>query len=178
MASKDGEQHQQHNNHSNSSITNLSSPYGSGNGGGKIVSPLASRLPPHHPLHPAMHTGGQFVRPHPDFYRNFYGASHLGTNDMALLESYSRTLGSFGGVLPPTSNHPSLLTNSSSATSSNIKNFTINGSVNTGQVLLTASSGVSPSSSSTASSIGSEQRQSPHPGVSHPPTELKSPGRV
>lgn len=175
MASKDGD-HQSH----NSAITNLSIPYSGGNGGGKIVSPLASRLPPHHPLHPAMHTGAQFVRPHHDFYRNFYGASHLGSNDMAFLESYSRTLGGLGGVMQPTSNSGGILSTSPSATSSNAKGFTINGTINssTGPVLLTASSGVSPSSSSTASSIGSEQRQSPHPGGSHPPTELKSPGRV
>ncbi|XP_063987333.1 Iroquois homeobox protein 6a isoform X2 [Diachasmimorpha longicaudata] len=176
MASKDGEQ-----TNTNSAITGLGSPYGSGNGGGKIVSPLASRLPHHHPLHPAMHPGAQFVRHHPDFYRNLYSTSHLGSSEMALLETYSRTLGGLGGVIPPTS-VPGILTTVSpsvSSATSNIKPFTINGSTNSGPpVILTASSGVSPSSSSTASSGRSDQ-QSPHPsGGSHPPSELKSPGRV
>ncbi|XP_011494846.1 PREDICTED: homeobox protein caupolican isoform X2 [Ceratosolen solmsi marchali] len=57
MASKDGDQ-------PNPNTGNiLGSPYNMNNGGntgGKIVSPLASRLTPHHPLHPAMHHGTQF----------------------------------------------------------------------------------------------------------------------
>ncbi|XP_015602028.1 iroquois-class homeodomain protein IRX-3 isoform X2 [Cephus cinctus] len=176
MASKDGDHHSP-----NPTMTGLPSPYGAGGGGGgapgKLVSPLASRLPPHHPLHPAMHPGSQFVRPHPDFYRNFYGASHLGSGDMSLLETYSRTLGGLGGVMPPSS-APNILTSSSSSSSGTAKPFSINGGSIGGPVLLTtANSGVSPSSSSTASSGGSEQ--SPHPGGNNlPPSELKSPGRV
>ncbi|KAG7187623.1 hypothetical protein KM043_016684 [Ampulex compressa] len=175
MASKDGDQPSPN----SGPVSGL--PYagpGGGGGGGKLVSPLASRLPPHHPLHPAMHPGTQFVRPHPDFYRNLYGASHLGSGDMSLLETYSRTLGSLGGVMPP-STAPTVLTSSSSAVSATGKPFPINGGTG-GPVLLTsASSGLSPSSSSTASSGGSDQ--SPHPagGGGLPPTqELKSPGRV
>ena len=190
MASKDGDQQSP----TPTTMTGLSSPYsGSGGGGGggggggvtggggKLMSPLASRLPPHHPLHPAMHTGTQFVR-HPDFYRNLYGASHLGTGDMSLLETYSRTLGGLSGVMPP-STAPSILTSSSSAVSAsgNVKPFSINGGSGGpgggGVLLTTAASGLSPSSSSTASSGGSDQ--SPHPSGSLPSTqELKSPGRV
>ncbi|KAF7382178.1 hypothetical protein HZH66_013610 [Vespula vulgaris] len=170
MASKDGEQQSPN----ATTMTGLTSPY--------AVSPLASRLPPHHPLHPVMHPGTQFVRPHPDFYRNFYGASHLGSGDMSLLESYSRTLGGLGGVMPP-STAPSILTSSSSsiAGAGNAKPFSINGNsgVSGGHtvMLTTASSGLSPSSSSTASSGGSDH--SPHPTGGLPPSqELKSPGRV
>ncbi|XP_046734460.1 iroquois-class homeodomain protein IRX-6 [Diprion similis] len=166
MASKDGDQQSPP-----QGLQGLGSPYG---GGGKLVSPLASRMPAHHPLHP-MHPGSQFVRPHPDFYRNFYGASHLGSGDMSLLETYSR-LGGLGGVMPAVS-APSVLT-SSSSTSGAVKSFPVNGGPGPGGpgILLTTTSGVSPSSSSTASSGGSDQ--SPHPGNSIPPTELKSPGRV
>ncbi|XP_076225707.1 iroquois-class homeodomain protein mirror isoform X1 [Nomia melanderi] len=191
MASKDGDQQSP----TPTTMTGLSSPYsgssggggggggvaGGGGGGGKLVSPLASRLPPHHPLHPAMHSGTQFVRHHPDFYRNLYGASHLGSSDMSLLETYSRTLGGLSGVMPP-STAPSILTSSASAVSAgvNAKPFSINGGSSLGApavLLTTASSGLSPSSSSTASSGGSDQ--SPHPSGSLPPTqELKSPGRV
>ncbi|XP_031782177.1 iroquois-class homeodomain protein IRX-3 isoform X2 [Nasonia vitripennis] len=177
MASKDGDQPSP-----NSNI--LGSPYNSnsgGNGGGKIVSPLASRLPPHHPLHPAMHPGSQFVRPHPDFYRNFYGGPHLGSGDMSLLETYQRTLGGLGGVMPPTSAPGILASSSASSTSANLKShFSINGSgAGAGPggpsvLLTTASSGVSPSASSTASSNGSDQS----PGGGLAPSELKSPGRV
>ncbi|KZC08299.1 Homeobox protein caupolican [Dufourea novaeangliae] len=169
MASKDGDQPSP----TPTTVTGLSSPYsgssggGGGGSGGKLVSPLASRLPPHHPLYPAMHTGTQFVRPHPDFYRNLYGASHLGSGDMSLLETYSRTLGGLSGVMPP-STAPSILTSSVSTeavATGTVKPFTINGC-----------SGLSPSSSSTASSGGSDQ--SPHPSGGLPPTqELKSPGR-
>ena len=177
MASKDGDHHSP-----NSSL--LGSPYHSssgGNGGGKIVSPLASRLPPHHPLHPAMHPGSQFVRPHPDFYRNFYGGPHLGSGDMSLLETYQRTLGGLGGVMPPTSAPGILASSSVVSAAANLKSpFSINGSGSAGGgpsvLLTTASSGVSPSSSSTASSNGSDQ--SPNPGGGLAPTELKSPGRV
>ncbi|XP_076649402.1 iroquois-class homeodomain protein mirror [Halictus rubicundus] len=174
MASKDGEQQRP----TPTTMTGLSSPYsgssgggggvagggGGGGGGGKLVSPLASRLPPHHPLHPAMHSGTQFVRPHPDFYRNLYGASHLGSGDMSLLETYSRTLGGLSGVMPP-STAPSVLTCTGTGT---VKPFTIDG----------GGGGLSPlSSSSTASSGGSDQ--APLPSGSLPPTqELKSPGRV
>lgn len=184
MASKDGDQQSPN----PTTMAGLSSPYSSnsgggggvGGGGGKLVSPLASRLPPHHPLHPAMHSGTQFVRPHPDFYRNLYGASHLGSGDMSLLETYSRTLGGLSGVMPP-STAPSILTSPVSVVSAgaNVKPFSINGSnAPGGPVLLTtASSGLSPSASSTASSGGSDQ--SPHPSGGLPPTqELKSPGRV
>lgn len=162
------------------------------------MNPLASRLPAHHSLHPAIHPGTQFVRPHPDFYRNLYGASHLGTGDISLLETYSRTLGGLGGVMPP-STAPSILTTSSSAISvaGNVKPFSINGGEvggvigaggrggggggaagPAGVLLTTASSGLSPSSSSTASSGGSDQ--SPHPagGLASATQELKSPGRV
>lgn len=188
MASKDGEQQSP----TPAAMTGLSSPYsgsggggggvaGGGGGGGKLVSPLASRLPPHHPLHPAMHSGTQFVR-HPDFYRNLYGASHLGSGDMALLETYSRTLGGLSGVMPP-STAPSILTTSASAVSAsgNVKSFSINGASGVpgggGVLLTTATSGLSPSSSSTTSSGGSDL--SPHPSGSLPSTqELKSPGRV
>ncbi|KAJ8665140.1 hypothetical protein QAD02_006802 [Eretmocerus hayati] len=176
MASKDGDHHS-----ANASI--LGTPYAnSGNGGGKIVSPLASRLPPHHPLHPAMHPGNQFVRPHPDFYRNFYGGPSLGSGDMSILETYQRTLGGLGGVMPPTSTSAGILAaTSSSSTASNLKvPFSVNGSgANTAPpvVLTTASSGVSPSASSTASSNGSEHSPNPTSG-GMTPTELKSPGRV
>ncbi|XP_071874657.1 iroquois-class homeodomain protein mirror isoform X1 [Bombus fervidus] len=188
MASKDGEQQSP----TPTAMTGLSSPYsgsggggggvaGGGGGGGKLVSPLASRLPPHHPLHPAMHSGTQFVR-HPDFYRNLYGASHLGSGDMALLETYSRTLGGLSGVMPP-STAPSILTTSASAVSAsgNVKSFSINGASGVpgggGVLLTTATSGLSPSSSSTTSSGGSDL--SPHPSGNLPSTqELKSPGRV
>ncbi|XP_058793101.1 iroquois-class homeodomain protein IRX-6 isoform X2 [Phymastichus coffea] len=147
MASKDGDST------SPNAGSVLGSPYGgSNNGGGKIVSPLASRLP--HPLHPAMHPASQFVRPHPDFYRNFYAAPHLASGDMSLLETYQRTF----GVMPPAS-APSLLASSSSLPKA------FNGSAVQAPVLTT----VSPSSSSTASSNGS-----PNPGLA----ELKSPGRV
>lgn len=166
------------------------------------MNPLASRLPTHHSLHPAIHPGTQFVRPHPDFYRNLYGASHLGTGDISLLETYSRTLGGLGGVMPP-STAPSILTTSSAAISvaGNVKPFSINGggvgsvvvvggggagggaggggaAGSAGVLLTTASSGLSPSSSSTASSGGSDQ--SPHPagGLASATQELKSPGRV
>lgn len=182
MASKDGEQQSP----IPTTMTGLSSPYGGsggagggvaggGGGGGKLMSPLASRLPPHHPL--AMHSGTQFVRHHPDFYRNLYGASHLGSGDMSLLETYSRTLGGLSGVMPP-STAPSILTSSASAVSASGKPFSINGGSTApgGAVLLTtATSGLSPSSSSTASSGGSDQ--SPHPSLSST-QELKSPGRV
>lgn len=183
MASKDGEQQSP----IPTTMTGLSSPYGGsggaggggvaggGGGGGKLMSPLASRLPPHHPL--AMHSGTQFVRHHPDFYRNLYGASHLGSGDMSLLETYSRTLGGLSGVMPP-STAPSILTSSASAVSATGKPFSINGGSTApgGAVLLTtATSGLSPSSSSTASSGGSDQ--SPHPSLSST-QELKSPGRV
>ncbi|KAK0095472.1 hypothetical protein PV326_008265 [Microctonus aethiopoides] len=186
MASKDGEQQS-----TNATIMGLSSPYGSTSGGGKIVSPLASRLPPHHPLHSTMHSSTQYVRPHPDFYRNFYGqASHLGTSDMAFLETYSRTLGGLSGVMPPTS-LPGMLNTTSPLTSSGSNNinkpFTLNGNSEMvgPTVILTTTSGVSPSASSTASSIGSDQR-SPHPNDgNHPPppppppsSEIKSSGRV
>ncbi|XP_011690631.1 PREDICTED: iroquois-class homeodomain protein IRX-3 [Wasmannia auropunctata] len=198
MASKDGDQQ----NTNAATMTGLTSPYsgtggggggiggggggGGGTVGGKLVSPLASRLPPHHPLHP-IHPGTQFVRPHPDFYRNLYGASHLGSGDISLLETYSRTLGGLGGVIPP-STAPSILTSSSSSISAagNVKPFSINGgsgaaggtTAGSTVLLTTASSGLSPSSSSTASSGGSDQ--SPHPaGGGLPATqELKSPGRV
>lgn len=203
MASKDGDQQ----NSNTTPITGLASPYsGSGGGGGgvgggggggggngssgagsKLVSPLASRLPPHHALHPAIHPGTQFVRPHPDFYRNLYGASHLGSGDISLLETYSRTLGGLGGVMPP-STAPSILTSSASSISvaGTVKPFTINGSsggasgvpAGSAVLLTTTSSGLSPSSSSTASSGGSDQ--SPHPagGNLSATQELKSPGRV
>ncbi|GAB1868795.1 Homeobox protein caupolican [Camponotus japonicus] len=196
MASKDGDQQ----NSNPVTITGLASPYGGtggggggggGGAGGKLVSPLASRLPPHHPLHPAIHPGTQFVRPHPDFYRNLYSASHLGSGDISLLETYSRTLGGLGGVIPPPSTAPSILTSSSSSISvaGNVKPFSINGASGAGSgsgavaggsavLLTTASSGLSPSSSSTASSVGSDQ--SPHPAAGGLPAtqELKSPGRV
>lgn len=199
MASKDGDQQ----NTNPATMTGLTSPYsGTGGGGGgiggggggggggtagsKLVSPLASRLPPHHPLHP-IHPGTQFVRPHPDFYRNLYGASHLGSGDISLLETYSRTLGGLGGVIPP-STAPSILTSSSSSISAagNVKPFSINGgsgaaggtTVGSAVLLTTASSGLSPSSSSTASSGRSDQ--SPHSASGGLPAtqELKSPGRV
>lgn len=176
MASKDGDQQSP-----NQTMTGLSSPYGTGGGGGgggKLVSPLASRIPAHHPLHPAMHPGSQFVRPHPDFYRNFYGASQFGSGDMSLLETYSR-LGGLSGVMPPVS-APSILTSSSSSSSGAVKPpFSMNGGSGPGGpgILLTTTSGVSPSSSSTASSGGASD-QSPHPGNSLAPSELKSPGRV
>lgn len=194
MASKDGDQQ----NSNSVTMTGLASPYsgtgggggggvgnGGGSAGGKLVSPLASRLPPHHPLHPAIHPGTQFVRPHPDFYRNLYG-SHLGSGDISLLETYSRTLGGLGGVIPP-STAPSILTSSSSSISAagTVKPFSINGggsatggTAGSTVLLTTASSGLSPSSSSTASSGGSDQ--SPHPAASSLPAtqELKSPGRV
>lgn len=190
MASKDGDQQ----NPNSVTMTGIASPYSgtggggggvvstAGGGGGKLVSPLASRLPPHHSLHPVIHPGTQFVRPHPDFYRNLYGASHLGSGDISLLESYSRTLGGLSGVMPP-STAPSILTSSSSSISAsgNVKPFSINGASGgaTGSAVLltTASSGLSPSSSSTASSGRSDQ--SPHPTGSLSATqELKSPGRV
>lgn len=151
----------------------LGSPYNSSSpGGGKIVSPLASRLPPHHPLHPAMHPGSQFVRPHPDFYRNFYAAPH----DMSLLEQYQRTL---GGLMPPTSAPGALLASSSASSSTaNLKSspFSINGgggSTGGAPPAPVLPSNVSPSASSTASSNGSDRSPS---GLT--PTELKSPGRV
>ncbi|XP_066602212.1 iroquois-class homeodomain protein IRX-6 isoform X2 [Prorops nasuta] len=186
MASKDGDHASP-----NSAMPGLPSPFGNsagtggggnaGGGGGKLVSPLASRLPPHHPLHPTIHPGTQFVR-HPEFYRNFYGASQLAPSEMSILETYSRTLGGFGGVMPP-STAPSILTSTASAVSSgNPKSFNINGSGSTSSgnppVLLTsASTGHSPSSCSTASSAGSDQ--SPHPAGGMPQNqELKSPGRV
>lgn len=66
-------------------------PY-SPNGGGKIVSPLAGRLPMH---------GSPYIRP--EFYRNFYpqGAGGPMPNgntsaEAALLESYQRTFGGLG----------------------------------------------------------------------------------
>lgn len=208
MASKDGD-HPSPN--SASLMSSYNSSGGGGGGGGKIVSPLASRLPPHHPLHPAMHHGSQFVRPHPDFYRNFYGSPHLGSGDMSLLETYSRTLGGLSGA-------PGMLTSTSSSSdvkpfppevkpfpselkpfpadaksyspdtkpfspdsksfSGDVKPFSMNGGSGTRPSggILTSSSGVSPSSSSSASSAGSDQ--SPHPSGGHPPSELKSPGRV
>lgn len=201
MASKDGDQ-------PSPNSANLVSPFtsstgGGGGGGGKLVSPLASRLPPHHPLHPAMHPGSQFVRPHPDFYRNFYGSLHQGSGDMSLLETYSRTLGGLGGapgILTPTSSSStdaktfspevkSFPTDAKSFSpdvkpfpnqettknfSTDVKSFSTNGNpANRTSGVLTTSSGVSPSSSSSsASSAGSE------PSSHHPPTELKSPGRV
>lgn len=196
MASKDGDQQ----NSNSVTMTGLASPYsGTGGGGGgvsnggggsagsKLVSPLASRLRPHHPaIHPAIHPGTQFVRPHPDFYRNLYGASHLGSGDISLLETYSRTLGGLGGVIPP-STAPSILTSSSSSISAagTVKPFSINGdgsvaggTAGSAVLLTTTSSGLSPSSSSTASSGGSDQ--SPHPAANSLPAtqELKSPGRV
>lgn len=150
------------------------------------MSPLASRLPHHHPLHP-IHPGTQFVRPHPDFYRNLYGASHLGSGDISLLETYSRTLGGLGGVIPP-STAPSILTSSSSSISAtgNVKPFSINGggdatggtTAGRAVLLTTASSGLSPSSSSTASSGGSDQSPHPASGGLTATQELKSPGRV
>ncbi|XP_034951182.1 iroquois-class homeodomain protein IRX-2 isoform X2 [Chelonus insularis] len=174
MASKDGEQPS-----ANATITGLSSPYQATTGGGKIVSPLANRFPSHHHIHPAMHSSSQYVRPHPDFYRNFYGAaSQLGSGDMAFLETYSRTLGGLGGVMPPASVPGMLTTASPSVSSASSKPFPLNGSNSGPPVILTASSEVSPSASSTASSGGSDQR-SPHPSDgNHPPSELKSPGRV
>ncbi|XP_014482335.1 PREDICTED: iroquois-class homeodomain protein IRX-6 [Dinoponera quadriceps] len=202
MASKDGEQTA---NTNPTTMTDLATtPYGSatagggGGGPGKLVNPLASRLPTHHSLHPAIHPGTQFVRPHPDFYRNLYGASHLGTGDISLLETYSRTLGGLGGVIPP-STAPSILTTSSSAISvaGNVKPFSINGggvvgggvvvggagggggaAGSAGVLLTTASSGLSPSSSSTASSGGSDQSPHPASGLASTTQELKSPGRV
>lgn len=154
MASKDGDSTSP-----NPAASILGSPYATSNNGsgGKIVSPLASRLPPHHPLHPAMHPASQFVRPHPDFYRNFYAAPHLAAGDMSLLETYQRTF----GVMPPTS-APSLLASSSAGIP---KAFNGSSSVASTHPVLST---VSPSSSS-ASSNGS-----PNPGLA----ELKSPGRV
>lgn len=205
MASKDGEQTNPNTNPT--TMTDLATtPYGStagggGGGAGKLVNPLASRLPTHHSLHPAIHPGTQFVRPHPDFYRNLYGASHLGTGDISLLETYSRTLGGLGGVMPP-STAPSILTTSSAAISvaGNVKPFSINGGAvagvvgpggvvggagggggatgSAGVLLTTASSGLSPSSSSTASSGGSDQSPHPASGLASATQELKSPGRV
>uniref|UniRef100_A0A1B0EWI7 Homeobox domain-containing protein n=2 Tax=Lutzomyia longipalpis TaxID=7200 RepID=A0A1B0EWI7_LUTLO len=54
-------------------------------GPGKIMSPLAGRMPLHHP--------SPYARP--EFYRTFYGPAHLtaGPPDMALIESYQRTFG-------------------------------------------------------------------------------------
>ncbi|XP_012279499.1 iroquois-class homeodomain protein IRX-6 [Orussus abietinus] len=165
MASKDGDQQQHQQQQSPTpGVPGLGLPYGTGGGGvgsgGKLVSPLASRLPPHHPLHPAMHPGAPFVRPHPDFYRNFYGTTHLGSGDMSLLETYSRTLGGLGGVMPPSSG-PGILTSSSPSSSTSGKPFSINGSgaaaAGPAVLLPAAPSGVSPSSSSTASSNGCDQ---------------------
>ncbi|KYN14747.1 Homeobox protein caupolican, partial [Trachymyrmex cornetzi] len=176
MASKDGDQQ----NTNPATMTGLTSPYsGTGGGGGGIGGGGGGGA--------SIHPGTQFVRPHPDFYRNLYGASHLGSGDISLLETYSRTLGGLGGVIPP-STAPSILTSSSSSISAagNVKPFTINGGsgaaggtpAGSAVLLTTASSGLSPSSSSTASSGGSDQ--SPHPaGGGLPATqELKSPGRV
>ncbi|XP_008553728.1 iroquois-class homeodomain protein IRX-2 [Microplitis demolitor] len=115
---------------SSAALTGLGNPYQSSPGGGKIVSPLANRFPPHHHIHPAI-SGTQYVRHHPDFYRNFYGAaSQLGSGDMAFLESYSRTLGGLG--LPPNSVPASMLTSTPPAVSTSItvKPFPLNGSTN------------------------------------------------
>lgn len=170
MASKDHHQDQP-------SPTVMSSlPYGHQGppGGGKLVSPLASRLTPHHALHPAMHPGAQFARP--DFYRNFYGPPHL-SGDMSILETYRNLQGSLG--LPPTSAPPNLL-NSTSSMSATVKPFTLNGTGGGAGhqtvLLTTASSGVSPTSSS---SSASSSEQSPHPGNNLAmAAELKSPGRL
>ena len=208
MASKDGD-------HPSPNSGSLMSPYPSGGGsagGGKIVSPLASRLPPHHPLHPAMHPGSQFVRPHPDIFRNFYGSPHLGSGDISLFETYSRTLGGLSGTsnilnsssssstevkpfstdvkpfpsdvkpfspdVKPFSSDIKPFSQDTKPFASDVKPFSVNGGPGTRPSggVLTSSSGVSPSSSSSASSGGSDQ--SPHPSGNHPPTELKSPGRV
>lgn len=90
--SKDEPGNPGHNSNSQSSPGNHlhnGRPY-SPSGGGKIVSPLAGRLPIH---------GSPYVRP--EFYRNFYpqGAPTSNGNmsaEAALLESYQRTFGGLG----------------------------------------------------------------------------------
>ncbi|XP_044587249.1 iroquois-class homeodomain protein IRX-6 isoform X2 [Cotesia glomerata] len=128
MASKDADSPIPPTPPSSGTLTGLGSPYQNSPGGGKIVSPLANRFPPHHHIHPAI-SGSQYVRPHPDFYRNFYGAaSQLGSGDMAFLESYSRSLGGLG--LAPNSVPAGILTSTPPAVSTSItvKPFPLNGS--------------------------------------------------
>lgn len=79
-----------HNSNNSPSAGHNGRPY-SPNGGGKIVSPLAGRLPLH---------GSPYIRP--EFYRNFYpqGAGPMPNGntsaEAALLESYQRTFGGLG----------------------------------------------------------------------------------
>lgn len=79
-----------HNSNNNNQHSNSNGrPYSPNGGGGKIVSPLAGRLPIH---------GSPYIRP--EFYRNFYqqgGPNNGNTSaEAALLESYQRTFGGLG----------------------------------------------------------------------------------
>lgn len=84
-------EHQESGHNSNNSPAS-GRPYSpNGGGGGKIVSPLAGRMPMH---------GSPYIRP--EFYRNFYpqGAGPMPNGntsaEAALLESYQRTFGGLG----------------------------------------------------------------------------------
>uniref|UniRef100_A0ABD2W2V8 Homeobox domain-containing protein n=1 Tax=Trichogramma kaykai TaxID=54128 RepID=A0ABD2W2V8_9HYME len=162
MASKDGDAQSAS---AMAAAAVLSSPYANSNNVGKIFSPLASRLPPHHPLHPAqMHAAaaaaaaasgggpaGHYIKPPgAEFYRNFYGAA---PHEMAILEQYQRTL-ALGGVMPPTSCAPNMLQAASSssaaaaAAAAAAANLKIPFSINNGGNSTTSGGGATPTSSS------------------------------
>ncbi|GAB0092178.1 Iroquois-class homeodomain protein [Sergentomyia squamirostris] len=133
--------------------------YGPG-GPGKIMSPLAGRLPLHHP--------SPYARP--DFYRTFYGPAHLpaAPPDVALIESYQRTFGASLAHNGLPMNHP-LSTMISKAASSGQPPFAPLSltTTNVASVNTAPPPGASPSASSTSSNDATTAKLSP--GATQPP---------